>query len=264
MLAPWKVAMPWYHNTDAELNPGDELLPASKRGVPSRWDAESGYDPNLVYFTQGPQRLPPDHHDSPFGKHTYEVEPVGDIQRDPEWESNKKSYGSDYEYEDEIPGAQDYAAPGARVVRKYHPDNWKHAAVPGYQVHLHDTNGYGSGVAGIHPEGQVPTGANWHSAIAWDNHGKITNLDTKEQHRGKGLGRALVEHVRNTWRPDLMHDRSLTDEGRGFAEAVGGQQYDAEEYQRRRDQADIERKLPWEERQQLMKDRGWPQTAGIH
>src|SRR5689334_12750170 len=125
MLRPWlHVAMPWYHNTDAELSPGDEILPASKRGVPSRWDSESGYDPNLVYFTEGPQKLPEDY-DRAFGKHIYEVEPQGEIQRDPEWESNKASYGDDYEYEDDIPGAQDYAAPSATVIRKYHPDNWK-------------------------------------------------------------------------------------------------------------------------------------------
>jgi hypothetical protein len=120
-----RLAMPWYHTTDSELNPGDEILPASKRGVPNRWESKD-YDPSLVYFTQGPQRLPQEDLDnSPFGKHTYEVQPQGDIQRDPEWESNKKSYGSDYEYEDEIPGAQDYAAPSAKIVRKYHPDNWK-------------------------------------------------------------------------------------------------------------------------------------------
>src|SRR4249920_1025257 len=89
---------------------------------------------------------------------------------------------------------------------------WRTAAVPGYQVHLHSTNGYGDGVAGLHPEGQIPTGGNWHSAIAWDNHGKITNLDTKREHQGKGLGRALYEHVKENWRPDLMHDRSLSDE----------------------------------------------------
>ena len=121
-----RTAMPWYHNTDAELNPGDELLPASQRGVPPRWDTRSGYDPNFVYITHGPQKLPQHDVDEPmFGKNIYEVEPVGDIQRDPEWETNKESYGEDYEYEDEIPGFNDYAVPRARVVRRYHPDNAK-------------------------------------------------------------------------------------------------------------------------------------------
>lgn len=121
-----RTAMPWYHNTDAELNPGDELLPASQMGVPPRWDTRSGYDPNFVYVTHGPQVLDQHDVDNPsFGKNIYEVQPVGDIQRDPEWETNKELYGEDYEYEDDIPGAHDYAVPSARVVRKYHPNNWK-------------------------------------------------------------------------------------------------------------------------------------------
>ena len=120
----FRTAMPWYHNTDAELNPGDEILPASERKMPSRWDSRSGYNPDLVYFYQGPERLPNDP-SPPFGKNTYEVEPIGEIQRDPEWPMNKESYGEDYEYEEDIPGYNDYAAPRARVVRRYHPDNWK-------------------------------------------------------------------------------------------------------------------------------------------
>lgn len=137
------------------------------------------------------------------------------------------------------------------------------AAPPGYQVFLHKTNGYGDGIAALHPAGQKPTGSNWHSAISWDNAGKITNLDTKPQHQGKGLARALYDHVRTTWRPDLMHDHALSEDGAGFAKAVGGQAWDSAEYDRRRQQNDQERKLPWQERRQLMDSRGWPQHSDL-
>lgn len=136
------------------------------------------------------------------------------------------------------------------------------ALPPGYRVELMHSRGYGDGIAGVYgPRVKTPGDTNWQSAISWDSQGVIRNLDTKERHRGKGLARGVYEHVRDTWRPDLMHDHALSPDGRAFADAVGGLAYDDDEYQHRRDQADQERKLPWEERNQLMRDRGWPEST---
>ncbi|QIG58324.1 acetyltransferase [Gordonia phage Skog] len=133
------------------------------------------------------------------------------------------------------------------------------ATPPGYKIHLYDTSGYGDGMAGMYSTRvKRPGPANWHSAIAWDKDGKITNVDTKEPHRGKGLARSLYDHVKENWRPDLMHDLALTPDGKGFANAVGGQAYDHSEYENRRQQREEEKKLPFEERDQLWRSRGWP------
>lgn len=138
------------------------------------------------------------------------------------------------------------------------------AAIPdGYQVHLMNTSGYGGGIAGLYPKGVKPTGSNWHSAIAWDNQGKIDNIDTKPRHQGKGLARSLYDHVKSTWRPDLMHDRSLTPDGKAFSQAVGGQMYDNDEWERRYQQNQDEKKMPWEERDKLWRSRGWPDITDV-
>lgn len=116
-----RIAMPYYHNTDAELNPGDELLPASEIGhASSDWHPSSLYDPSKVYFThyQDDSELP---HQGQFGKHTYEVEPHGDIERDPEWEASQEGQPDDYEWDTHDAGYYDYTAPGARVIRKIEP-----------------------------------------------------------------------------------------------------------------------------------------------
>lgn len=111
----------------------------------------------------------------------------------------------------------------------------RQAALPeGYRV-KYWPNKYlpNAGVVSAHPVGQRPSGTNWHSALSWDQHGKITNVDTKPEHQRKGLGAGLYQHVLDNYRPDLMHDRSLTDDGSAWSRAVGGQPYDAEEYKRR-------------------------------
>lgn len=138
------------------------------------------------------------------------------------------------------------------------------AGPSGYDIHLVQSNGYGGGVVGAYPRGATPTGSNWHSALSWDQQGKLTNVDTKPEHQGKGLARALYEHVKQNYRPDLMHDHALSGPGKAFAQAVGGMAYDDDEYQRRWHQNEQERKLPWEQREQLMRNRGWPSSsAGV-
>ncbi|AON96848.1 hypothetical protein BI081_gp097 [Mycobacterium phage Tonenili] len=136
----------------------------------------------------------------------------------------------------------------------------RYASIPdGYNIHLVTTNGYGGGTVAAYPKTvRKPGPNNWHAGLQWDNYGKITHVDTKEPYRGKGLARALYEHVKQNYRPDLMHDSAISADGKAFADAVGGQMFDADEYQRRRDQHDQERKLPYEQRSQMWKERGWP------
>lgn len=131
-----RTAMPWYHNTDAELNPGDMLLPAAERGHQSEWGATSGskpiyphYDPHSVYLYN-------EHGDfyeyDDFGANRYEVEPIGEVRPDPEHESLKQQaleelaeahdvsleQAKDLLREDDIGGMHSYVAPRARVIRK--------------------------------------------------------------------------------------------------------------------------------------------------
>ncbi len=130
-----RLAMPWYHNTDAELNPGDMLLPPTETGHKSQFadaDPEMGtiYHPDKVYFYHHPTE--PTHEqiadqNGPyanaigFGKNTYQVEPVGHVERDPEWQTNREKWEGYYDDENEIPGYHDHMAPRARVVQRVEP-----------------------------------------------------------------------------------------------------------------------------------------------
>ncbi|QZE10440.1 hypothetical protein SEA_SCOOBYDOOBYDOO_94 [Mycobacterium phage ScoobyDoobyDoo] len=119
MLLPWRAAMPWYHNTDAELNPGDELVPPAERGYDSPHKNAPGYSPHHVYMYDHNSNNDHDY----WGKNRYEVEPIGEVSRDPEFEHNKVWYKEDLEDDDEyfdadVPGYDSYVAPRARVVRK--------------------------------------------------------------------------------------------------------------------------------------------------
>lgn len=91
----------YVHSTDADLKPGDYVLPAAKIGHQSEErDETPGYDPHRVYFTDT-------HHDygqdlvGVHGRSTYAVEPVGKVMPDPEVEHWKAHYrGMDERGED--------------------------------------------------------------------------------------------------------------------------------------------------------------------
>jgi hypothetical protein len=108
--------------------------------------------------------------------------------------------------------------------------------IPGYKV-KYWPNKYlsGAGAVTAHPVGQRPSGSNWHSGISWDNYGMISHADTKPENQGQGLARGLYQHILDNHRPDLMHgpQHQLSADGKAFAQAVGGQQFDPEEYKRR-------------------------------
>jgi hypothetical protein len=119
--------MPWYHNTDAELNLGDEVLSAAERNHHSRWAEDEygpipGYSPHNVYMYN--EKADPSRY-TDYGKNRYEVEPIGNVSRDPEFEYNKDSHmeeledsGETLEDESNIPGYHNYVAPHAKIVRK--------------------------------------------------------------------------------------------------------------------------------------------------
>lgn len=126
-----RVAYPgrYHHTTNADLKPGDTLLPASARGYqPSaengQWWADSPYyDPNFVYMYNPEKESPENFVD--FGTKTYEVKPVGKVRRDPEYANNREN------------AQHCYIAPRAVVVRRVDtgvgvppekakgPDPWK-------------------------------------------------------------------------------------------------------------------------------------------
>ena len=99
-----RIAMPYYHNTDVDFGEGDELKPPTVLdggNSSGRWGDD--YRPNRVYFTWADEDGDLDPDELIFGENTYEVEPIGEIERDPE--DRKQIYN-------------DWMAPGARVVRK--------------------------------------------------------------------------------------------------------------------------------------------------
>lgn len=99
-----------YHETDADLKPGDIVDSAAARGYDSPWaQGVTTYDPNKVYMTTNPD------YDIPYGKNTYEVEPVGELHRDPLYYDLSPEARSQWDSD----GTRFYwVAPKARVVRK--------------------------------------------------------------------------------------------------------------------------------------------------
>ena len=99
-----------YHETDADLKPGDIVDSAANRGYESPWaNGVTTYDPSKVYMTTTPD------YDIPYGKHTYEVEPVGELHRDPLYYDLTPEARSQWDSD----GTRFYwVAPQARVVRK--------------------------------------------------------------------------------------------------------------------------------------------------
>jgi hypothetical protein len=112
-VAVWQRDGAWHHSTDAELNPGDEILSATQRGYASPNKDMPGYNPNNVHIWHSDGD--PVSYD--FGEHTYEVEPLGDINRDPEYEHNRRDAPKSWS-DDQVPGYHSYVVPRARVKKK--------------------------------------------------------------------------------------------------------------------------------------------------
>lgn len=117
-----RCAMPYYHNTDAELEPGDEIIPAAERGYESQWKKNKDYNPHMVYFTYGDDDT---WAEDWRGRNRYEVEPIGEVKQDPEHLTQRKEFEEEYgrpfdpvEDEDEDIMQNSYTSPRARVIRR--------------------------------------------------------------------------------------------------------------------------------------------------
>ena len=121
-----KLGMPYYHYTDQEFAPGDKLKPATQTdpsGARSKWgDGHDLYDPSKVYFTWRDGDPGHDEYTDPnsvYGPNAYEVEPVGEIEDDPEKEPAREWHLDNLgRYESGDLGHDDYMAPNAIVKRK--------------------------------------------------------------------------------------------------------------------------------------------------
>ena len=78
-----RTAMPWYHRTDDELNPGDSLLPYNQVHPDHQEVGNESWNPNKAYVYDGEEDDSSDHAPyAGYGQHIYEIEPHGDPQRD--------------------------------------------------------------------------------------------------------------------------------------------------------------------------------------
>lgn len=78
-----KTAMPWYHRTDDELNPGDHLLPYNQVHPDHQEVGDESWNPNKAYVYYGEEDDSSDHAPyAGYGQHIYEIEPHDDPQRD--------------------------------------------------------------------------------------------------------------------------------------------------------------------------------------
>lgn len=78
-----KTAMPWYHRTDDELNPGDHLLPYNQIHPDHQEVGDESWNPNKAYVYYGEEDDSSDHAPyAGYGQHIYEIEPHDDPQRD--------------------------------------------------------------------------------------------------------------------------------------------------------------------------------------
>ena len=78
-----RTAMPWYHRTDDELNPGDSLLPYNQIHPDHQEVGNESWNPNKAYVYDGEEDDSSDHAPyAGYGQHIYEIEPHGDPQRD--------------------------------------------------------------------------------------------------------------------------------------------------------------------------------------
>lgn len=247
-----RTAMPWYHNTDAELNPGDMLLPAAERGHKSEWgsrstNAETGqstpiyphYDPHSVYL-YNEHGDPGDYED--FGQHRYEVEPIGATRPDPEHESMRQQaleelaevHGVSLDeaegllHEDDIGGMHSYVAPRARVIRKLNTAHRTAMPTPmpeGITFHYHPTDEttpptiFAPAIEARH-DGKTVGKLEWfgpHESNPNLPHGEINMVEVHPDYRRHNIATTMFDHARRI-DPAVKHSPGKTGPGRAWAE----------------------------------------------
>lgn len=100
---------PWYHGTNVALSPGEHILPRAETGADTEFGDNPYYRDDVVYLTNGGDHMAERFAVSRAGRlggepRIYEVEPIGDLDRDPEQDAG---YSTDQ-----------YVAPRARVIRE--------------------------------------------------------------------------------------------------------------------------------------------------
>lgn len=85
----------YYHGSDEEFEPGDLVLPQAESGA-KNWGERVGHDgPQSPFYTgEHVHHVAEPWRAEMFGRHVYEVNPLTDVERDPEdfgegWTRNK-------------------------------------------------------------------------------------------------------------------------------------------------------------------------------
>jgi hypothetical protein len=84
----------FFHVSDREFKPGEELRPAAQTGTQSAWSHLPTYSPDHVYVYRGNKTKPQpwdvkDKFGPALGQHVYRVEPKGPLADDPEHTSKR-------------------------------------------------------------------------------------------------------------------------------------------------------------------------------
>lgn len=240
-----KTAMPWYHRTDDELNPGDHLLPYNQVHPDHQEVGDESWNPNKAYVYYGEEDDSSDHAPyAGYGQHIYEIEPHDDPQRD-YGDGNHSSHMTDggtvikrlpdedpYSFGEEPqwadPIAHKYASRTAMPWSQYEQARNARLAMPaplpqGTYFRYHPELVWSPGVTAHAPGGKQVGSLEWYD----DDHvmvdlgtrrpGEIDRIQVPEDHRGQSIATSMFDFAKQH-EPRLHHSDILTEDGRGWSE----------------------------------------------
>lgn len=224
-----KTAMPWYHRTDDELNPGDHLLPYNQIHPDHQEVGDESWNPNKAYVYYGEEDDSSDHAPyAGYGQHIYEIEPHDDPQRD-YGDGNHSSHMTDggtviKRLPDEDPYSfgeePQWADP---IAHKYASRTAMPAPLPqGVYFRYHPELVWSPGVTAHAPGGKQVGSLEWYD----DDHvmvdlgtrrpGEIDRIQVPEDHRGQSIATSMFDFAKQH-EPRLHHSDILTEDGRGWS-----------------------------------------------
>lgn len=224
-----KTAMPWYHRTDDELNPGDHLLPYNQVHPDHQEVGDESWNPNKAYVYYGEEDDSSDHAPyAGYGQHIYEIEPHDDPQRD-YGDGNHSSHMTDggtviKRLPDEDPYSfgeePQWADP---IAHKYASRTAMPAPLPkGTYFRYHPELVWSPGVTAHAPGGKQVGSLEWYD----DDHvmvdlgtrrpGEIDRIQVPEDHRGQSIATSMFDFAKQH-EPRLHHSDILTEDGRGWS-----------------------------------------------
>ena len=225
-----KTAMPWYHRTDDELNPGDHLLPYNQVHPDHQEVGDESWNPNKAYVYYGEEDDSSDHAPyAGYGQHIYEIEPHDDPQRD-YGDGNHSSHMTDggtviKRLPDEDPYSfgeePQWADP---IAHKYASRTAMPAPLPqGVYFRYHPELVWSPGVTAHAPGGKQVGSLEWYD----DDHvmvdlgtrrpGEIDRIQVPEDQRGQSIATSMFDFAKQH-EPRLHHSDILTEDGRGWSE----------------------------------------------